>query len=283
MRGRSEMGSNLAFWPTAALRLQCLCDTLLRDALPDPSLEAGQATCGRTALETVLLDAISYRPDLPQLLQALHLETDSEGAGRVARLAADAAMVARPKALYTIAFVDEKGDDFVVIDGRRFSSRVLRVNLNEAHRVFAYVATCGREVAQWASGVDDLLERFWVDTIMEQALRSALEAVGEDVERRFAPGPTSDMNPGSLPDWPMAEQQPLFALLGDPEAAIGVSLSDSYLMVPIKSVSGLRFPTSTRFSSCQLCPRPRCPGRRAEYDAELFEKRYRSTSGGSAQ
>jgi len=226
-------------------------------------------------LETILLKAISYRPDLPELLEALHLAPDGEGAARVALLAAEAATVARPKALYRMAYIDEKGDDYVVIDGRRFTSRVLRVNLDEAHRVFAYVATCGREVSQWASGVQDLLERFWVDTIMEQALRAALEAVGADVERRFAPGPTSDMNPGSLPDWPMAEQQPLFDLLGDPETAIGVTLNDSYLMMPIKSVSGLRFPTSTHFASCQLCPRPRCPGRRAAYDALLFDRRYR--------
>jgi len=38
------------------------------------------------------------------------------------------------------------------------------------------------------------------------------------------------MNPGSLEDWPLTEQRVLFALLGDPQAAIGVRLTDSLLM-----------------------------------------------------
>ena len=45
------------------------------------------------------------------------------------------------------------------------------------------------------------------------------------------------MNPGSLADWPMREQRPLFGLLGDTDAAIGVELMESYLMRPTKSVS----------------------------------------------
>jgi len=67
----------------------------------------------------------------------------------------------------------------------------------------------------------------------------------------------------------------LFALLGDATEAVGVRLLDSLLMTPTKSVSGIRFPTEERFESCQLCPRPDCPGRRAPYDATLYERKYR--------
>jgi hypothetical protein len=83
------------------------------------------------------------------------------------------------------------------------------------------------------------------------------------------------MAPGSLVDWPLAQQRPLFQLLGNAEVAVGVHLTESCLMVPNKSISGLRFPTETSFESCQLCPRPDCPNRRARYDAELFERKYR--------
>ncbi len=82
------------------------------------------------------------------------------------------------------------------------------------------------------------------------------------------------MNPGSLPDWPLPQQLPLFQLLGDVEGLIGVHLKESFLMVPTKTVSGIFFPTETRFESCQLCPREDCPGRRAPYDAALFQSRY---------
>jgi hypothetical protein len=82
------------------------------------------------------------------------------------------------------------------------------------------------------------------------------------------------MNPGSLADWPIGQQVPLFSLLGDTERAVGVRLSSSLLMIPRKSVSGFQFPSEETFASCQLCPRSVCPNRRAPYDNALFEEKY---------
>ena len=83
----------------------------------------------------------------------------------------------------------------------------------------------------------------------------------------------SFMNPGSLADWPIEEQKPLFRLIGDVEVAIGVKLTKNYLMIPTKSVSGIYFPTEITFYSCQLCPRKACDGRNAPYD-ERKAKEY---------
>jgi hypothetical protein len=80
------------------------------------------------------------------------------------------------------------------------------------------------------------------------------------------------MNPGSLADWPIHEQRPLFRLIGDTESAIGVRLQPSLLMWPTKSVSSIFFPTSSDFVSCQLCPRQGCPNRRATYQASKMEQ-----------
>jgi hypothetical protein len=77
------------------------------------------------------------------------------------------------------------------------------------------------------------------------------------------------MDPGSLEDWPIAEQAPLFALLGDTEGRLGVRLTDSLLMVPRKSISGILFPSEESFTSCRLCPRNPCQGRRVDYEPEL--------------
>ena len=84
------------------------------------------------------------------------------------------------------------------------------------------------------------------------------------------------MTPGSLEDWPISEQRPLFEILGDIQDAIGVQLKDSLMMSPVQSVSGIIFPTEATFESCQLCPRENCPGRRAAYDKNLYEKKYKS-------
>jgi hypothetical protein len=109
---------------------------------------------------------------------------------------------------------------------------------------------------------------------MEAALRSAWDAVEKRLVHRYQLGRTAVMNPGSLANWPLEEQRLLFRLLGDPHEAIGVQLTDSFLMVPIKSVSGLRFPTEMHYENCQLCPRDPCPGRRAPYDSDLYDRRY---------
>jgi hypothetical protein len=81
------------------------------------------------------------------------------------------------------------------------------------------------------------------------------------------PEKMSTMNPGSgnKDVWPIAQQRQLFRLLGNVEASVGVRLTDSYLMTPNKTVSGILFPTDVPFFSCQLCTRENCPRRRAEY------------------
>jgi hypothetical protein len=226
-------------------------------------------------MTSVVLDEIPFEPDMTLLQEKLRIRPGTSYVGRLERMVSDAVAVARPKALYKVALIDDKGDDYVVLDGVRFDSRVLRVNLEPVHRVFPYVATCGRELHDWAETIDDMLLRFWADTVSELALRTASAALQAHLVERYQPGQTATMNPGSLGEWPIQQQRALFELLGDPHAAIGVELMSSYLMVPQKSVSGIQFSTAEGFFNCQLCPRDDCPNRRAPYDAELYDKKYR--------
>ncbi|MBL7126991.1 MAG: hypothetical protein ISS58_07330 [Dehalococcoidales bacterium] len=77
---------------------------------------------------------------------------------------------------------------------------------------------------------------------------------------------------GAADVWPITQQKELFSIFGNVEDLIGVRLTDKYLMIPIKSVSGIFFQTKTTFITCQLCPREACIGRRAEYDLGLVGK-----------
>lgn len=220
------------------------------------------------------LDDIPFQIDGDTLARSLHIEGQPHYLERFTHLANAARAVARPKALYGVAYIESKGRDHVVIDGVTLTSRVLRVNLEEAHRVFPFVATCGAELEAWARSIDDMLERFWADTIMEGVLRAAIEGMEAHLAQHLQPGQTAAMNPGSLEDWPLEQQRGLFQLLGNPCEAIGVELTENCLMVPIKSVSGLRFPLDLKYENCQLCPRGPCPGRRAPYDPDLYARRY---------
>jgi hypothetical protein len=227
-------------------------------------------------MEKIILDHIAFDPDMAALMGRLHIEPGSAAAVELAGLVEQLRPIARPRVLYGLAYVTEKRDEEVTIEDVIFESRVLRVNLDARYHVFPYVATCGPEFDAWfkAQGQDDLLLTYWLDIIKETALRQAIRVFMDDLNARYAPGETSAMNPGSLANWPLTQQQPLFRLLGDPETDIGVRLTPSCLMEPNKSVSGIRFSTEESFASCQLCPREVCPGRRAPYDAALYERKY---------
>jgi len=43
--------------------------------------------------------------------------------------------------------------------------------------------------------------------------------------------------------------------------------------VPLKSGSGIWFPSESHYENCMLCPRTDCPNRRAPYDADGAECR----------
>jgi hypothetical protein len=225
-----------------------------------------------------ILEHIPFHPDLDELAKTVRLKPGSPMLDDLRQMAEQAQALANPKVVYRVALVEASGDRSVIIDEGEFSSRVLRVNLEKVHRAFPFVATCGRELKVWADTHQDMLQRFWADAIMEQALFAAIQELDRRLEERYQPGPMSSMNPGSLEDWPITQQKPLFGLFGDTRAQIGVELTESMLMIPAKSVSGVLFPSQEGFvASCQLCPREVCPNRRAPYDPALFDQKYALT------
>jgi hypothetical protein len=219
-------------------------------------------------------EVIPWKIDREPLREKLRVKGKSFLAARLERLIDEAEIVARPKICYAVVSIDGKEENRVILNGVPFTSRILRVNLDRAHCVFPFVATCGRELDSWSERIQGTLEQYWADTINEAALNWTIQNLSENLAKRYGPGPLSRMGPGSLPDWPLEEQRSLFALLGEDPGRIGVRLSESLLMTPIQSVSGIFFPTEERFETCQLCPREGCIGRRASYAPGLFERKY---------
>lgn len=221
-----------------------------------------------------VLDNIPFEPDVPWLMKRLRIKEDSANHKELVRVLDEARPYAHPRAFYLVAYINAKENDWVEIEGVKFTGRVLRVNLEKSYRVFPYLATCGAELQAYSDSLDDMLHTFWAEAVKEAALFSAMRVLFEDLDRRYQPGNTASMSPGSLQDWPIQEQLPLFQLFGYHPQEIGVQLTDSMLMMPTKTVSGIRFSTDTEFESCQLCPREGCPGRRAVYDHDLYDSRY---------
>jgi hypothetical protein len=228
--------------------------------------------------EPVIIDDIVFEPDRDRLMKKLRAKEGTRHADTLDALLAEAASIAQPKVMYRVSYIEDRDEDSIVVDGITFESRVLTVNLDGTNRVFPFVATAGLELYEWMNSKDDLLVKYYADVVSENALRVASQVLKTHLRERFALAKSSTMSPGSLTDWPIQEQRPLFALLGDPEEEIGVTLTSSMLMIPSKSVSGLYFATETTFESCQLCQRDRCPSRQAPYDPGLYDRRYRSAT-----
>ncbi|HHP7236121.1 MAG TPA: hypothetical protein ACFCUC_15950, partial [Desulfobacterales bacterium] len=213
--------------------------------------------------------------DAGALESELHLHrADKATVDRFRQLAAAAADLARPKGAYKAVDCEVQGHDAIRVGGILLQSRVLAVHLAEVPRVFPFVATCGREVAEWAAARSELLESYWLETVMDAVLQRAFDHTRKHIVANHGLGRTAVMNPGSLDDWPIEAQRSLFAILGDVEAAVGVRLRQSLMMEPRHSVSGILFPTEVDFQTCMLCDRPNCPKRRAPHDPHLYARRY---------
>jgi len=226
-------------------------------------------------METIIVDDMVFDPEAGALRRRLLIEDGSEDERDFGRMLAEARSVARPKAVFRPVLVEPAGPDRVFLEGVAFSSRVLAVNLEGRGRALAFALTSGREIETWAEAyASDALLSYWCDAILEAALLCARERFDAVVTGTMGFEKFSTMSPGSLEDWPISEQGPLFALLGDTQAAVGIRLTDSLLMLPRKSVSGLLFAVEERFESCQLCPREDCPNRRLPYESGLMERKF---------
>lgn len=226
-------------------------------------------------MDPTILDDISWRIDLPRLMEQLGIRQGDGYAEKAEGMAAEAEKAGRPKALYKAVRIESRAEDSVVIEARTFKSRVLAVNLENVHRVFPFVATCGVELEEWSKSFTSALERFWADAIKGMALGASILALLEHIEEQHYPGNLSMMNPGSIESWSLSEQRALFSLLGTPGQSIGVELMESCFMKPTMSTSGIWFPTEHHFENCMLCPMEDCPGRRAPYDKNLYDEKYK--------
>ncbi|MCX7916642.1 MAG: vitamin B12 dependent methionine synthase, partial [bacterium] len=197
---------------------------------------------------------------------------DSEDEREFLNLVEIAKKIGKPKAVYIEGFIEEKRDDSVIINGVKFTSIVLRKNLENVEKVFVFIATCGIELNQ-INFKDDILKDYWWDTIKGYFLEIARKNLFEYLQERYFLKKVISMSPGASEKyvWPIEQQKELFSLFGDVESLIGVKLAESYLMIPNKSVSGFLFSTEKDYKSCKICRRKNCPGRIAEFDEELWK------------
>lgn len=225
-------------------------------------------------MDTIIIESIPFTADESGFLELLRIRPNSRQANEFAKLLNEARNIAQPKAAFRPSYVDGSDDNSVTIEGILFTSRVLKINLEPSHAVFPFLATCGREIEEWARTIQNALHSFWVDNIQLMALGCAVTALESHLRDITGSDTLSSMNPGSLQDWSIFEQVPLFELLKDAPDRIGVTLTEKMLLVPLKSATGIQFVSEEGFTNCRLCNREDCAGRRAPFESHLLKEKY---------
>jgi len=176
------------------------------------------------------------------------------------------------KALYRVGCVGAKGEDWVEIDGIRFTSKVLRGSLAEISTVIPYVFTCGKELDELPVSQKEFGRYYCLDAIKMYVAFQAAGYLMNYLKEKFNYPEITHLHPGEFADLPIEQQVPLFRLFDDTEKAIGVKLTSNKTIHPVKSGSGLLFYNGPSFESCQLCLQPHCTGRRVAYNPALAAK-----------
>lgn len=215
--------------------------------------------------------SIPFVGDYDKLVKQLRLDEELEVEFK--EIYDKCVQIARPKGVYGRCEVSQQ-DSETFVGGHAFDSRVMSVNFKAVTSAYPYVMSCGRELYDYAQEKDDPLEKYWIDSYSEQALREVGMIIHKEVINRYDLGHVNSMNPGSLVDFPISCQRPLFDLLGDGPDEVGVKLTDTFLMLPYKAGSGIYYESDKHFVSCSLCPRENCPNRRAKFSEKLFREDY---------
>lgn len=225
-----------------------------------------------------VLDSFPFSLTWQEAAKRVRLDAgDPENADDLAaliRLVDNVNRIARPKAILRELTAELVPPEGIVLSGKAFSGRIFRSIQPESSRMWAVCATCGTETAALEPELD-ILERYWLEELRMLLLGRAYRAVEAYLREQTGMEKWASAAPGSGPVdlWPLPQIEGLFSLLGGRVLPIGVTLTDSMLMLPEKSSAGIWFASERSCTGCLYCQRQNCPQRRAPYDAAAAEGR----------
>jgi hypothetical protein len=146
---------------------------------------------------------------------------------------------------YRLLNIDKLGGDnaSLHIDGIQFQTQqIVTSQLKNVDQAILFLCTIGSGMELWSkqlAGEGDPSMSYFVDTVasvivettadvLHNYLIQDLKLQGLNVTNRYSPG---------YCDWSVEEQKKLFSFL--PKGFCGISLTDSALMIPMKSISGI--------------------------------------------
>lgn len=153
--------------------------------------------------------------------------------------------VVQPRAGYTVFHSGEFSlhGSYIICGLEKFNSKkIVTQALGGSDCLYVFVVSIGAEAEKLVKkfmAAADYLRGYCADIIasaytescaawVEKIVRDGAAAAGEECTMRYSPGYCG---------WDVVEQKKLFSLL--PDASCGVQLTESALMLPLKSISGI--------------------------------------------
>jgi len=172
---------------------------------------------------------------------------------------------------YTIRDIESVQESRVDIgDSIILESKVIARLLERCERVAIFALTIGNHLEEMVAYLAEnglVLQATVLDAIgsgaaeqvavfVETMIRQVASSQGLVISRRFSPG---------YCDWDVSQQEMVFRTIGSNSA--GVRLTEEYLMLPRKSISGIigigaRNSNIENYNPCKTCLMSDCPGRR---------------------
>ncbi len=186
------------------------------------------------------------------------------------------------KAGYRILHVQkpyERPDGLYINDKFFKTEKIINSQLNSLEKAALFVCTIGPGMETWAGQLfrdSNAVKGNFVDTISSEAVESATDLLhnhiklqmmerGLKITNRFSPGYCG---------WSLSEQHLLFSFF--PANFCGITLTQSALMIPVKSVSGIigiGKGVKLEDYQCNKCERKDCPYRKRDINKTEYKKR----------
>ena len=153
----------------------------------------------------------------------------------------------------------------IQVNGLVFNpTKAIANQVRESERLAFFMITAGEGITAWSQQEltqGDPMAGYIIDLLGSEMVVAALDRMQEDLAEKMGKegfNITNRYSPGDC-GWPVTDQQKLFTLF--PENFCGISLSESSLMHPIKSVSGIigigQHVRKTAYA-CDLCEMETC-------------------------
>ncbi len=216
---------------------------------------------------TVEKDLISLNPEvILALLGGSEDELTIHSLEIIEKYISQCKEIMSPKGVFAVfEAVNLKSEDMIGIEGTTFHiGKIIKNMLRNSESYALFAVTAGPEIENMAKSLlegGQFLEGYIVDLIgsgivesaadqLHRSIKQFAERGGINASNRYSPGYCS---------WNVVEQQKLFRHL--PDGCCGIALSESSMMTPIKSISGIvGLGYSVRYQdyTCEICSLKDC-------------------------